>query len=173
MSKLSLMLAGAVLVAGCSGKTEIGGDGAPSKQPASPAATVAPAVANDHQHLLLVVEVEPDAHHATLLDSHFVDLPLPTRRMPESGPWRVEVLSSSGAVLYAAELPDAGALRGEFAGKDGQMESVNARKAKTALSVRLPILADAATVRIIDTSPANAPPGGVELGRVTYPKATP
>ena len=177
MSKLRMIAVGAMWVVGCSGKAEIGGDAAPSKQPSSPATTTTVAGANDHRHVLLVVEVEPDAHRATLLDSHFVDLPLPTRRAPVTGPWRVEVLSSSGAVLYAAELPDAGALRGEFAGKDGQMEAVNARKAKTALTLRLPILADGVTVRLVDASASSpstsASPGGVELGRVAYPKVAP
>jgi len=153
----------AILVAGCSGKTELAGEGVPGKQPSSPTTTTTSTTA---KHLLMVVQVEPDAHKLTVLSARNVELPLPKRRVPERGEWRAEVLGADGAVLYTAELPDAAALRGEFPGPDGQIQGVHLRASTTAVTLRLPLLPAATTVRLVD---ASAPGAGVEIARMAYP----
>ena len=170
------LLSGALWLVACSGKAEIGGEAAPGKQPnsaATPPAAHIPLSSMPRRHVLLVVEVEPSAQRATTLDTHWVDLPLPTRRVPVFGAWRVEVLAADGSTLYAAALPDAALVRGEFRSKGGQIEAVSTRKLKTALSLRLPVLPNAAFVRLVDSSAAGASGAVPELGRVPYPKAEP
>ena len=169
------LLSGTLCLVACSGKAELGGEAVPGKQPnsaASPPAAHIPPASLSRRHLLLVVEVEPAAQRATTLDTHWVDLPLPTHRVPVSGAWRVEVLAADGSTLFAAALPDAALVRGEFHAKGGQIEGVSTRKPKAALSLRLPVLPEAAVVRLVDSSAAGAS-AAPELGRVPYPKAEP
>ncbi len=160
----------AVFVAGCSGRTEMGGEGVPDKQPSSPAT---PAAAESPKHLMMVVEVEPDLHKLTPLDSRNVDLPLPKRRIPVKGPWRAEVLGNDGTVLYAVEMPDGSQVRSEGVGPDGQLQGVHVRKPKTAVTLRLPLLAHAASIRLVDTSALQSGGAAVEIGRFAYPSVTP
>lgn len=179
MSRVSIacvMVVGMALGAGCSGKTErgIGSEGAAEK-PATGPSTVSdpnepaqPAAGNDRRHVLMVVELEPALRAAKVLKARPVDLPLPRKRGPvERGPWQVDVLDASGAVLYTAPLADAGTIRGEFANEQGQLTGTVTQKTKTAVTLRLPVLEHAATVRV---SSLKDPEHPSELGSVAYPQ---
>jgi hypothetical protein len=156
---------------GCSGKTEHGGgssgsDAAPVQKPAVGPSNLEPARAEPTRHLLMVVELEPAAHAARTLTARSVELPLPRRRGPaQPGPWRVDVVSSGGAVLFSAPLEDASAVRGEFPDANGQLHGVSAQKRVTAVTLRLPWLDGAAEVRLVSVGES----GDTELGRVAYP----
>jgi len=159
-------------LAACSGKTEPSGPAAktpPGAVSPSPSASGAPrAVAS--RHLLLVVELEPEAHAARVLLARAVELPLPLRRgSARSEPWRVEVLSARGAVLFAAPLADASELRAEAPDpQTGELRGVTRHKRVTAVTLRLPELPDAAQIRL-----TNVAAGGTELARVAYPRVVP
>jgi hypothetical protein len=165
----------AVSLGGCSGKTEHGsgtanGDAAPVQQPAAGPATPEPTRAAPARHLLMVVELEPATHVARTLTARSVELPLPERRGPRrQGPWRVDVLSASGVVLFSAPLEDAASVRGEFPDAQGKLTGVTAQKRVAAVTLRLPWLGGASEVRLISVSSG----GDSELGRVAYPKAQP
>ncbi len=171
----TLTLALAVGLAACSGKTERGGgsatgDAAPVQKPAAGPSNVEPARAEPLRHLLMVVELEPATHVARTLMSRSVDLPLPRRRGPaQAGPWRVDVVAPSGAVLYTAPLADAATVRGEFPDAKGQLTGVTVQKPVAAVTLRLPWLDGASEVRVVKLAEG----GDVELGRVAYPKAEP
>jgi hypothetical protein len=159
-----------VLLVGCSGKTEPGVEsegGGAAVRPSNP-----PSAPESNKHLLMVVELEPDAHVARTLSAQSVDLPLPKRRRAEPGPWQVQVISADGRTLHEGALPDAGLLRGEFKNADGSMESVTRRKASTAVTLRLPLLHEAATIRVLATDAAN-PATMLEIARFAYPKVSP
>lgn len=166
------MVALLTVLAACSGKTEGGASGepTPAQQPATSPGRPDPPRAEPPQHLLMVVELRPKVHGARVLLSRAVDLPLPKRRGPaEPGPWRVEVLSEGGQVLFTAPLADAATVRGEFADeKTGELRGVTAQKEVTAVTLRLPWLEGARSVRVV-----NASGGDVELGRVEYPQVKP
>jgi hypothetical protein len=159
-------IAGALLASlvGCSGRTEHSGNAPPP--PRAPVATVSAPDANPTRHLLMVVELEPVAQTARVLSARSVELPLPRHRGPERAlPWRVEVLGGSGEVLFAAPLPDATELRAEFPDTStGELRGVTTHKRVAAVTLRLPQLAAATQIRLVDVAH-----GGVELGRVTYP----
>jgi hypothetical protein len=160
---------------GCSGRTERGGTGGtdttPVQQPASGAASPATGQVEPVRHLLMVVELQPATHVARTLTARSVDLPLPRRRGPaQTAPWRVDVLSSNGTVLYTAPLPDAATVRGEFRdGKTGELNGVTAQARVTAVTLRLPWLDAATDVRVVSVAQA----GETELGRVPYPRVMP
>jgi hypothetical protein len=166
----------------CSGKTERGipSEGAPADKPAVGPAQVEPAKGSPAQpevakqparHLLMVVELEPATHAARTLTARSVDLPLPRRRgRVEQEPWRVEVLGATGSVLYSAPLKDASELRGEFPDAQGKLSGVTVKQAVAAVTLRLPLLKDATTVRVMSSA---GPSGETELGRVAYPQVTP
>lgn len=178
-------------LAGCSGKTEHGGGagaGAPASgdpsPPSSPAGTERPSSSGGaappssqgaetpapRRHLLLVVELEPAARAARVLSTQAVELPLPRRRGPERPlPWRVEVLSGEGQVLFSAPLADASERRAEFPDpQTGELRGFKTQKRVTAVTLRLPELTDAQHVRLL-----NVAEGGVELGRFAYPQVSP
>jgi hypothetical protein len=165
----------------CSGKTErgIAGEAAPADKPASGPAAVEPGKVDPAQgaatqeparHLLMVVELEPATHNARTLTARSVDLPLPRRRgrAPQE-PWRVEVLAATGAVLYSAPLKDASEVRAEFPDAQGQLSGVRVKQQVAAVTLRLPLLKDAASVRVMSIEGANE----TELARVAYPQVTP
>lgn len=174
-SLAALCGAHALSLSACSGKTERGsagsnGDAAPVQQPAVAPANPEPATAVPPKHLLMVVELEPATHLARTLTARSVELPLPRRRGPkQQGPWRVDVLNASGAVLYTAPLEDAATVRGEFADANGQLSGVTAQKRVAAVTLRLPWLDGAAEVRIVSVNEGQ----DSELGRVVYPKVEP
>jgi hypothetical protein len=158
----------------CSGKTEHGsganGDAAPAQQPAAGPANPESTRAEPARHLLMVVELEPATHAARTLTARSVELPLPRRRGPQQrGPWRVDVLSASGAVLFSAPLEDAASVRGEFPDAQGKLTGVTVQKRVAAVTLRLPWLDGAAEVRVVSASSG----GDSELGRVAYPKVEP
>jgi hypothetical protein len=166
-------LAGMVAAAlsACSGKTEHGGSASPSVRtttapsgPVASATTTAP-----RRHLLVVLEVEPAARSGRVLLARAVDLPLPRRRGPErSEPWRVEVLGADGAVVFSAPLADASERRGEFPDpQTGELRGVKVHERVTAVTVRLPELAGASTIRLVNVAQ------GSELCRVAYPQVAP
>lgn len=165
----------ALCLSGCSGKTERGsagsnGDAAPVQQPAAGPANPAPANTPPPKHLLMVVELEPALHVARTLTARSVELPLPRRRGPkQQGPWRVDVLNASGAVLYTAPLDDAATVRGEFADANGQLSGVTAQKRVAAVTLRLPWLDSATEVRVVSVNEGQ----DSELGRVPYPRVEP
>jgi hypothetical protein len=164
----------AVALGGCSGKTErsggANGDAAPVQQPAAGPANPEPARAAPATHLLMVVELEPATRAARTLTARGVDLPLPRRRGPQPrAPWRVDVLSESGAVLFSAPLADAATVRGEFPDANGQLSGVTAQKRVAAVTLRLPWLDGASRVRIVEASDS----GDSELGQVAYPGLEP
>ena len=156
---------------GCSGKTEHGagtpsGDAAPVQKPAAGPSNVEPVQAEPLRHVLMVVELDLAAHAARTLTSRSVDLPLPRRRGPAKlAPWRVDVLSSAGAVLFSAPLEDTSAVRGEFPDANGQLHGVTAQKRVAAVTLRLPWLGGASEVRVVSASAG----ADTELGRVAYP----
>jgi hypothetical protein len=170
---VGLVLA-AFLVA-CSGKTErggggAGGDAAPVQKPAAGPSNEQPARDLSARHLLMVMELEPATHTARTLTARSVDLPLPRRRGPaRQAPWRVEVLSKDGAVLFSAPLEDAATVRGEFPDAQGQLRGVTVQKRVAAVTLRLPWVNEATEVRVVSLSDG----GETELGRVAYPKVTP
>jgi hypothetical protein len=179
MSKVSIACLAAVaamLAAGCSGKTERGtGLESSAEKPAAGPSNVSdpdegtkPAANSERRHVLMVVELEPAARLARVLKARPVDLPLPRKRGPaEKGPWQVDVLDASGAVLYTAPLADAGTVRGEFPNEQGQLSGVVMQKQTTAVTLRLPVLEHAATVRVSNVKDAQNP---TELGSVAYPQ---
>jgi len=155
----------------CSGSTER--SGSPSAQPASDRSVAAVPSASSafaRRHWLMVVELEPLARAARVLLARPVELPLPRRRGPErAASSRVEVLSSSGEVLFAAPLPDASELRAELPdARTGKLRGVIRHKSVTAVTLRLPQLAGAEHVRLLDLAA-----GGVELARLPYPQEQP
>jgi hypothetical protein len=178
-----LRLAGLLLTAtmapllplGCSGKTEhsagvAGGDAAPVQKPAAGPTNIEPRRAEPARHLLMVVEVEPAAHLARTLTARSVEVPLPRRRGPaRQAPWRVDVLSGDGAVLFSAPLEDAATVRAEFPDASGQLRGVTAQKRVTAVTLRLPWLDGATAVRLVSVAES----GESGLGRVAYPKVRP
>ncbi len=165
----------AAVLAGCSGKTERGGggtsgDAAPVQQPALGPASVEPKRTEPTRHLLMVVELTPATHTARTLTARSVELPLPRRRGPaQKGPWRVDVLGSTGSVLFSAPLEDAATVRGEFPDAQGQLSGITAQKRVAAVTLRLPWLDGASEVRVVSANDS----GDAELGRVPYPKAEP
>lgn len=160
---------------GCSGKTERGAGGAsgdvtPVQQPAAAPDNPRPTSAAPARHLLLVIELEPATHVARTLTARSVDLPLPRRRGPaRTGPWRVDVLNTTGVVLFSAPLDDAATVRGEFADAHGQLSGVTAQKRVAAVTLRLPWLDGASHVRVVSVSDG----AERELGRVAYPQVAP
>ncbi len=113
------------------------------------------------------------------LDARRVDFPLPHRRAPDDHPWRVEVRDATGSTLFAVGVPAADRLRGEFAGKDGQIEAVHTQLEASAFSVRLPRLLRATTMHLLarvdslslddPRSRGIEPHKFIELGRSLYP----
>jgi hypothetical protein len=69
--------------------------------------------------------------------------------------------------VYTAPLPDAGTVRGEFPNEQGQLSGVVLQKQTTAVTLRLPVLEHAATVRVSNVKDAAHP---TELGSVAYPQ---
>jgi hypothetical protein len=179
MSRVSIacvVVWGMALGAGCSGKTErgIGGDSSAEKPAAGPTNVsdpnepAKPTAGTERRHVLMVVELEPALQSAKVLKARPVDLPLPRRRgAVERGPWQVDVLDAAGAVLYTAPLADAGTVRGEFENEQGQLSGVVMQKQKTAVTLRLPVLEHAVTVRV---SSLKDPEHPAELGSVAYPQ---
>lgn len=160
----------------CAGKAERGGgtgnsDAVPAQKPAAGPVNAEPPRSEPARHLLMVVELEPAAHVARTLTSRSVDLPLPRRRGPaRRAPWRVDVLSPTGEVLYTAPLEDAATVRGEFRDdKTGELQGQTVQQRIAAVTLRLPWLKAAAVVRVLDVA------GGTEteLGRVSYPQVAP
>ena len=180
MKVYSFAAVGVVLaVCACSGKTErgISSESAPADKPAAgpaQAEPIRPAEVPKQEaarHLLMVVELEPASHSARTLSAKPVELPLPRRRgRAQHEPWRVEVLSATGAVLYAAPLRNAQEVRGEFPDQQGKLSGVKVQQAKAAVTLRLPLLPDARVVRVLDSE---GPSGEAELGRVDYPQVGP
>ncbi|MES1182207.1 MAG: hypothetical protein ABUL60_00255 [Myxococcales bacterium] len=172
---VALGMAWSTALSGCSGKTERGGSGAsgdstPVQQPAAAPANPQPTRAEPARHLLMVVELEPATHAARTLTARSVELPLPRRRgTARKGPWRVDVLDASGAVLFSAPLEDAATVRGEFADAQGQLSGVSAQKRVAAVTLRLPWLDGASEVRVVRLSNG----ADSELGRVAYPAVAP
>lgn len=170
---LVIILGGALLAAGCSGKTDRGhvrGDATPLPQPGAVPANPQPARSEPSKHLLMVVELEPATRVARTLTTRAVELPLPRRRGPKAQrPWRVDVLSPLGAVLFSAPLDDATAVRAELADATGQLSGVTVHKRIAAVPLRLPWLRGAAEVWIFDVSDGQ----DRELGRVPYPRLEP
>jgi hypothetical protein len=167
-----------LIVAACSGKTErgISSDTAPADKPAAGPAQMEPVepadvpkrpAAQEPRHLLMVVELEPASRSARTLSAKPVELPLPRRRGAAQDPWRVEVLSATGSVLYTASLRNAAEVRGEFPDQQGKLSGVTLQQPKAAVTLRLPLLDDARVVRVVDSE---GPNGDVELGRVDYPQ---
>lgn len=176
-STVWLVAMGLAVLGACSGKTErgIGGEASTAKPAAGPSNVndpnepAKPERADDKRHVVMVVELELATRAAKVLKSRPVELPLPRKRGPVAkGPWQVDVLDVAGAVLYTAPLADSSTVRGEFANEDGQLSGVQVQKQVAAVTLRLPILKDAATVRI---SSLNGAKGLTELGSVAYPKA--
>lgn len=175
----SVVVAGALLLSGCSGKTErgIGGE-APAEKPAAGPSQVSdsndgvqPARADDQRHVLMVVELELATRSAKILRARPVDMPLPRKRGPvQKLPWQVDVLDAAGKVLFSAPLADAGTVRGEFPNAQGQLSGVTTQKQVAAVTLRLPFLADASTVRVSKLDDAK---GAIELGSVAYPQVNP
>ncbi len=161
----------ALTLGACSGKTEgwASGEPAPAQQPAASPTSAEPSRAEPNRHLLMVVQLEPKVRTARVLASRAVELPLPKRRGPaQSGPWRVDVLSGDGTVLFSAPLEDATTVRGEFRDeKTGQLRGVTTQKDVAAVTLRLPWLEGARDVRVVNVA------ADAELGRVAYPGVTP
>jgi len=162
-----------VALGSCAGKTERGGgsgssDAAPVQKPAAGPVNAETPRAEPARHLLMVVELEPAAHAARTITSRSVDLPLPRRRGPaRRAPWRVDVLSASGEVLYTAPLEDTSTVRGEFRDdKTGELRGQTLQQRVAAVTLRLPWLKDATVVRVLDVAGGNE----TELGRVPYPQ---
>ena len=167
----------------CSGKTErgIAGEAPPAGKPAAGPAEVDPVRPDElaarpstqeaARHVLMVVELEPAAGVARTLSAKAVELPLPRKRgRAQQEPWRVEVLSESGAVLYSAPLKNTSEVRGEFPDAQGHLSGVKVQQPRAAVTLRLPLLKDARAVRVLDVE---APGGESELGRVDYPQVAP
>lgn len=179
VSTASLAIVGLLLGTACSGKTErgIGGEAAAEKPAAGPtnmsdsSDAPQPSTDNDKRHVLMVVELELATRAAKTLKARPVELPLPRKRGPvQKGPWQVDVLDAAGAVLYSAPLADASTLRGEFPDDQGKLSGVRVEKAVAAVTLRLPLLTDAVTVRV---SSVDGGKGSTELGSVAYPKVQP
>jgi hypothetical protein len=174
-----LLVAGLGSLGACSGKTErgIGGD-APATKPAAGPSNLnggndaePPAKSDEGRHVLMVVELQLATRGAKVLTSRPVDLPLPRKRGPVArGPWQVDVLDAAGAVLFTAPLADASIVRGEFENADGQISGVHTQKQVAAVTLRLPVLKDAETVRVSRLDEAKGP---TELGSVAYPQVQP
>jgi hypothetical protein len=175
-STVWLLAMGLGVLGACSGKTErgIGGEASAAKPAAGPSNVndsnepAKPELANDKRHVVMLVELELTTRAAKVLKSRPVDLPLPRKRGPVAkGPWQVDVLDAAGAVLYTAPLADSSTVRGEFENEQGQLSGVHVQKQVAAVTLRLPILKDAATVRVSSLKDAKGPS---ELGSVAYPK---
>lgn len=173
----SLAVVGVLLLSACSGKTERGmGSEGPAEKPAAAPGQVTdandgapPARADDERrHVLMVVELELATRAAKTLRARAVDQPLPRKRGPvQKLPWQVDVLDASGKVVFSAPLPDASTVRGEFPNDQGQLSGVTRQKQVAAVTLRLPLLHDAATVRVSKLDDAR---GAIELGSVAYPQ---
>ena len=170
-----LVATGLLMASACAGKTErgIGNEAIAETRSAGPAgasdATTPEASTPEvRRHVLMLVELELTRQVAKTLKARSVDLPLPRKRGPaQKGPWQVDVLDAAGAVLYTAPLPDSSTLRGEFENEAGQLSSVHTQQQVAAVTLRLPLLKDAARVRV---SKLGATKGMSELGSVAYPK---
>lgn len=171
----SAWLSGLLCLAACAGKAERGtssnGDAAPVQKPAAGPANAESPRAEPARHLLMVVELEPDAHVARTLTSRTVEMALPKRRGPaRQAPWRVDVVSAKGEVLYTAPLEDAATVRAEFRDeKTGELKGETAQKRVAAVTLRLPWLAGAREVRLVNVGSG----AEVELARVAYPQVNP
>jgi hypothetical protein len=171
-----MVVAGLCSLGACSGNTErgIGGDAPAAKPAAGPSEMNGsrdprpPTPAAGRRHVLMVVQLELVTGVAKVLKSRPVELPLPRRRGPVArGPWQVDVLDAAGTVLFTAPLADASTVRGEFEDAQGQLSGVHTQKQVAAVTLRLPVLKDAVTVRV---SRLNDGQGSTELGSVAYPK---
>lgn len=180
MSRASLVVVAAVgiVLAACSGKTERGsGSDLPADRPAVGAnAAPEPQPSEGEQpspsrHVLMIVELELAARSARVLKAKPVELPLPRRRGPaQRGAWQVDVLDAHGKVLYTAPLADGSTVRGEAVNEHGELTGARVQKERSSLTLRLPVLTHAATVRVSSLSDDR---GAVELGSVPYPKVAP
>jgi hypothetical protein len=155
----------------------MGGEGAAEKPATGPSnlgsanGMAQPARGDDERHVLMVVELELATRAARTLKARSVELPLPRKRGPvEKLPWQVDVLDASGKVLYSAPLADAATVRGEFPNQQGQLSGVRLERPVAAVTLRLPLLKDAATVRVSKLDQAT---GASELGTVPYPPVQP
>lgn len=174
MSLPRVWLLGAALLSACSGKTERGssasGAEGGAQKPAAGPDSVDAARPEPNRHLLMVVELEPATHAARTLTARSVDLPLPRKRgAPETKPWRADVLSATGAVLFSQPLDDTSQVRGEFPDEQGKLQGVMAQKRVAAVTLRVPWLEGATEVRLVSVSGS----GEMELGRVAYPEVRP
>lgn len=119
------------------------------------------------QHLLLVVQHDATGFHVR--DSKRVDGPVPTSRVADDQPWRVDVEGGGATRLFTVGMPQKGELRGEFAAADGGIEAVHLSPEQFAFVVRVPLLKDAQRIRFWNERASTTAPGGVELGSVAYP----
>jgi len=130
-------------------------------------------------HVLLTLKLSPAG--LSVVDAREVDTPLQRPRAPSPEAWRVAVQDANGKLLYLAQLKPPAGVRAEFAREDGSIEAAHVSpSSESVLTVRVPVLRGAATVRIYgraDTLPADdarvqgaRPEAMVELGKVAYPQ---
>ena len=129
---------------------------------------VAPqATGPNDRHLLLTLRLTEA--ELTVLDLREVALPLPLNRGRKEEPWRVQVEDRLGQLLYLAQLPAPAQLRGEFPRPDGTIEAVHPTSTEQFLSIRLPILPAAATVRLFGPPRDSTTLAPMERGKASLP----
>lgn len=73
-------------------------------------------------------------------------------RAPHRDAWRVEVTDDDGVVLHSAPMRPVGKIRGEFAGPDGKLVHHEVADPNPVLTLRLPVIPNAARVRVLDVA---------------------
>src|SRR5689334_25148270 len=94
-------------------------------------------------------------------------MPLPKRRgRQREEAWRAEVLNAAGDVLFSVPVPDTSTVRAEFPDQQGHLTGTRVQQPVATVTLRLPILKDAASVRVVKS---DAPGAEAVLGRVSSP----
>jgi hypothetical protein len=117
-------------------------------------ASVPPEAAMDprkDRHVIALVQLGADG--PKVLARRVVEGPPQIDRAPPEDGWEVEVSSKDGRVLHAFPIRPVGVTRGEFAGPDGQLRHVRWQQPAPVLTVRLPVLPQAAQVRVLGRQP--------------------
>jgi len=117
------------------------------------------------RHVLIAISLGPNG--ARVLASRIVEGPLPVDRAPADDPWAYRVEGAGGEVLFEGRMRAAGVLRGEWPGPGGKLEGVRVEIPNDVVTVRTPLDARAARLKVMAVRRSQAgeakPGGGPEV----------